>query len=142
MDEKKTNGELTKAESAGALVRLQCQEEILRELKKEKNKSRYYFELMQAFEGYIAGGSGTDVITQFLGEVAEMVLREEGIEEKLDANVDLGGLICRCHSLAFAVGYIFGQEFKICDKEVVPLVEELRQKLIDQGVLSFTSNRK
>ncbi len=133
MEAKKTNGgELMKAEPSGVLARLEVQEEILSELKREKNKSRDYFQVMQIFDGDV----GDQKILDSLGQVAEKAEKEEGIDPELE----LGGLINRCHTLAFAVGYIYGQEFKIRDKAVLPLVEELRQRLIDEGVLSFTSN--
>ena len=39
--------------------------------------------------------------------------------------------------LSFAIGYLYGQMFDICDEELETEVEELKQGLIDEGILKY-----
>ena len=39
--------------------------------------------------------------------------------------------------ISFTMGYVFGQMFDICDEEAETAVEELKQRLIDEGIFRY-----
>ncbi len=112
---------------------------FLRNTKREENMA--YSEVVRLFE---ARDAEPAALISFLGEIAEEDLAEEKKElgelfkkSPGDPGAAHTTIVCEEMDISFAAGFIYGQMFDISDKEVRASLEDLKERLIDGGMLKY-----